>query len=177
MIAPNPKITASTIRTPPLNGWGVSSPIDSSGDRRGADRLAALTCALTGQPTVCGSSATRRSRFTSHTVTLLPHQSAAWGSTGPRRRSSSAAPPQRATHRLGLLRGAHRARSAPGPPNPRAGGPGRRVRCAAPLGRRTPTAVLPASPTVDSSLDPYSQWIRHRPKPSTTSWAVTVDPF
>jgi hypothetical protein len=37
--------------------------------------------------------------------------------------------------------------------------------------------VLPASPTVDSSLDPYSQWIRHRPKPSTTSWAVTVDPF
>jgi hypothetical protein len=84
MIAPNPKITASTIRTPPSTGWGVSSPINSSGDRRGADRLAALTLSCAYRPpAVCGSSATRRSRVTSHTVTLLPHQSAASGSTGP----------------------------------------------------------------------------------------------
>jgi hypothetical protein len=29
MIAPNPKITVSTIRTPPSTAWGVSSAIDS----------------------------------------------------------------------------------------------------------------------------------------------------
>ena len=69
----------------------------------------------------------------------------------------------------GARRCAHRARSSPRPPDHRAV-PGRHVRCSAPLGRPTPTAVLRASPTADSSLDPRGSV--SGPKPSTTTLLI-----
>jgi len=45
---------------------------------------------------------------------------------------------------------------------PPVGVPGRHVLCAALLGRLARAAMLPASSTVDSSLDPSPPWIRHR---------------
>jgi hypothetical protein len=49
----------------------------------------------------------------------------------------------------------------------------RRVLCAVPP---EPTAVLPASPTADSSIDPSRQGSVTGPQPSPTSWALTADP-
>ena len=65
----------------------------------------------------------------------------------------SAAPRPGREHRV------RRARSAPRPPDLRAGGPARRVLCAGPPGHLTLSAAPPASPTADSSHLPY----RHRP--------------
>jgi hypothetical protein len=86
----------------------------------------------------------------------------------------SAAPARRLASRTARLRSPSAVSTATA--NVRVGVPGRHVLCAALLGRLARAAMLPASSTVDSSLDPSSPWMRHRPRPSTTSWAVTVDP-
>ena len=76
----------------------------------------------------------------------------------PRRRSSSAALARPAAQRPGPEHRVHQARSAPRPPELRAGVPGRPVLYAVPPGHLTLSAAPPASPTADSSHLPY----RHR---------------
>jgi hypothetical protein len=112
------------------------------------------------------SSARRRSRVTSRMVRPLPHHSTARTDKPLSSVIASRAAPAPSSC-PGLLRPAHRARSTPQPPTPRAGVPDRHVVCATPLGHSTPTGVLPASPTADSSLDFSSLWIFTRPKTQT----------
>ena len=59
-------------------------------------------------------------------------------------------------------------------PTPPAGVPDLRVVCAEPAAHPTPTGVLLASPTADSSPSPHRD-LSFRPKPQPTSRAVTTD--
>jgi hypothetical protein len=86
----------------------------------------------------------------------------------------SAFPARRLASRTARLRSPSAVSTATA--NVRVGVPGRHVLWAALLGRLARAAMLPASSTVDSSLDPSSPWMRHRPRPSKTSWVVAVDP-
>jgi hypothetical protein len=103
-------------------------------------------------------------------------RSSMW-TTGPPRRSSSAALPRRAFPRPGPLRHVRPVRSARRPLELRAGVAGRHVLCAVPLGHPTPTVAPPAEPTADPSPSPSCDTATSfspKPLPRTRAVITTI---